>query len=345
MINMFKITEWIKKYIALFIAIPVFFSCNNNDPVNPNREGHVYVAGGIKSRTASGVWIDSTFIKLTENPTHTLCTSVFISGEDIYVCGSTYGGNKDVQCWKNGNPLSFERTDYNGLPQYVTVSGNDVYLCGQIKEKSDAAFLAAYWKNGKFVKLENQKASLASAIQITGSNIYVVGWARFPRESAMIWKNGVATRLNSEAYKSYASGIKVVGNDVYVSGYTLDSLGTGKALYWKNGVEYNLTAPGVNGAATDIFIDGSDIYFSGDLYTLDSLYTPVYWKNGVVTTLGDYNTNNYASSIFVKNGDVYVSGSYGSKERFRGVYWKNSNKVELPADTTMSSYTQCIFVK
>ncbi|MFT3946161.1 MAG: hypothetical protein QM763_04225 [Agriterribacter sp.] len=345
MMTFFKIPKPIETYLALLIVFPILQSCNNDDPVNPDKQEHVYVAGGINSRTASGVWIDSTFIKLTENQTHTLCTSVFISGEDIYVCGTTYGGGKDVQCWKNGNLLPFERTDYNGLPQYVTVSGNDVYLCGQIKEKSDAAFLAVYWKNGKFIKLENQKASLANAMQIVGSDIYVVGWARFPRESAMIWINGIATRLNSEAFKSYASGIKVVGNDVYVSGWTEDSLGTGKALYWKNGVEYNLTAPGINGAATDIFIDGSDIYFSGDLYTLDSLYTPVYWKNGVVTTLGDYNTYNYASSIFVKDGDVYVSGSYGSKEKSKGVYWKNGNKVVLPADTSMTSYTQCIFVK
>ncbi|MBX2924382.1 MAG: hypothetical protein KF746_19425 [Chitinophagaceae bacterium] len=298
----------------------------------------------MKSMTSAGIWIDSTYIKLTENPTHTICTGVFVSGEDIYVCGSTYGANTYVQCWKNGNLMPFERTDYNGLPQYVTVSGNDVYVCGQVKEESDKAVLAAYWKNGKLIKLEDTKASFAGSIQVVGNNVYVAGWARFPRASAVIWVNGIPTRLNSEDYYSYASGVSVVGNDVYVSGWSVDSSGTtGKALYWKNGVQYTLTPPGVNGAATDVFIDGNDIYFSGDMYTPDSLYTPVYWKNGIVTTLGDYNTHNAASSIFVKNEDVYVAGKYGNKENYKAVYWKNGNKVELPADP--ASYAQSIFVK
>lgn len=298
----------------------------------------------MTSSTKAGLWIDSTFIRLTDNPTYTACTGLFVSGEDIYVCGSTYGANTNVQCWKNGNLMPLEKTDYDGLPQEVIVSGGDVYLCGQVKERTDAAVLAAYWKNGKLVKLEDTKASAALDIKVVGPNIYAAGWARFPRASAVIWVNGAPTRLNSDDYYSYASGVSVVGNDIYVSGWSEDSSGTtGRALYWKNGTQYALTSPGVNGAATDVFIDGTDIYFCGDLYTPDGLYTPVYWKNGIVTILGNYNTRNAASSIFVKNGDVYVAGRYGDRDNHRAVYWKNGHKVELSADT--SSYAQSILVK
>lgn len=294
--------------------------------------------------TKAGVWIDSSFMKLTDNPTYTISTGLFVADGDIYVCGSTYGANTNVQCWKNGNLVPFEKTDYNGLPQEVYVSGSDVYVCGQVKEETDRAFLAAYWKNGKLAKLEDTRASAATDIKVSGSDIYVAGWARFPRASAMIWVNGVPTRLNDDDYYSYASGISVVGNDIYVSGWSEDSLGTtGRALYWKNGVQYILTSPGVNGVATDVFIDGADIYISGAMYTAEGLYTPLYWKNGIVTTLGNYNTQNAATSIFVKDDDVYVTGRYGEKANHRAVYWKNGNKVELSADT--SSYTQSIFVR
>lgn len=69
---------------------------------------------------------------------------------------------------------------------------------------------------------------------------------------ATIWKNGVASYLpaTGPTKNSYATDIKLLGSDVFISGI---EVGTG-ARYWKNGVGNTLPSSAPQGQGNAIFV-------------------------------------------------------------------------------------------
>jgi len=193
-------------------------------------------------------------------------SSLFVSGNDVYVSGgSRYAGNS-AKYWKNGvsTDLSNRLTYYgvNGNPCYptttaISVSGNDVYVAG---------------------------------FQLTSTNSHV----------AIYWKNGIPSYLTTDSISnSEARSIFTSGNDVYIAGYQ-NINNYSRATYWKNGVPTTLTTGTTPSVANSIFVKGNDVYIAGYQWTVGGYYTATYWKNGEVVKLTDGTKDAIANSIYIQ---------------------------------------------
>jgi len=147
------------------------------------------------------------------------------------------------------------------------------------------------------------------------ADIYVAGVAN---GQAAYWKNGLLTTLSGG---TVATGIVIVGTDIYVSGYGISpTTGRTVAESWKNGVLTTLTDGSDNARAVGIAASGTDVYVAG--FSGQFAHTGFYWKNGVVTSLG----SGQPSGIFVSGTDVYIpNGATGG-----ATYWLNGVLTTIP---------------
>src|SRR4051812_20368798 len=155
----------------------------------------------------------------------------------------------------------------SSIPQANNV---DVYLAGVVdyNKNNYNMLVAAYWKNGVVTMLDDSHSGGANAIAVNKSDIYVAGYTfsyNINTDSYAIgsninsnsnpmigtyWKNGVATTLG---LGTVCTSIAVVGNDIYVAGYsytpsptnTTSGFGTQTinnpvGTYWKNGIATSL---------------------------------------------------------------------------------------------------------
>jgi hypothetical protein len=134
----------------------------------------------------------------------------------------------------------------------------------------------------------------ATSIDVSGNDIYVVGWERnnsFGASASKLWKNGVETVISNSAQ---VYSVKVLDEDVYIAGnqyvkLTSEYIGT----YWKNDVAVEL--PNVR-SVYSIFVLGNDVYVAGN-----GIHGAAYWKNGTEVILpGGTST----SSICVISNDA-----------------------------------------
>lgn len=147
---------------------------------------------------------------------------IVVSGGDVYVSGYTDSGMGDLTAvsWANSGwattlplPSGWMLEDYkaNG----ITVSGSDVYVSGG-GVNNVGSTTAAYWVNGTPTTLpmpsntpNSFAGSYADGIAISGSDVYVVGYAG---QTAAYWVNngeGTLLPMPSGAYKSWANAITV----------------------------------------------------------------------------------------------------------------------------------------
>jgi hypothetical protein len=235
---------------------------------------------------------------------------------NVYLSG--YANLDGAAYWNNGKQVDLGRA-FNTTD--IAIAGADIYVVGNIGFALPAgggANAAVYWKNGQMTRLGNDP-SYANSIAISGSDIYICGYAMINNEYvAAYWKNGEIQSLGNIPY-SGANSIAVTGTDVYVAG-TAGTNGT-LAVYWKNGTLYPLE----QGAASAIAINGPDTYISGTTSA-----GAVYWKNGIKSTL--YNPadttviRTSATGIAVSGDNVYVIGYIN---KIHAVYWNNGILTRL----------------
>lgn len=122
-------------------------------------------------------------------------TSVYVSGNDVYVAGYELNGRNNfvATLWKNSAPQRLSSDNYNAEALSVFVSGNDVYVAGW-EENAQGRAVAKIWKNGALLQ-----------------------------------------SLSNGSYDAYATSVYVIDGDVYASGYELNQQGIAKARVWKNG--------------------------------------------------------------------------------------------------------------
>ena len=179
----------------------------------------------------------------------------------------------------------------------------------------------------------------------TATNVYVAGSIG---NTAVLWKNGIATYLTNGSSEAAANSVFVSGTDVYVAGYEHSSWGD-IAKVWKNGVATNLGG-GLypNGSAYDahansVFVSGTDVYVAG--YAANGA---TIWKNGVATKLAGGTTQNYAEafSVFVSGTDVYVAGpaEVPFANNLAATIWKNGVGSNLNTNGTTTAGANSVFV-
>lgn len=122
--------------------------------------GKVYGAGpeAIGSTMNSWYWIDGVPYDLGNN------VQVFnmdVQGNDVYTCGTTYGGPNNAVYWKN-QTKTLLTTGGSHRAWDIDVAGNDVYVCGNTYS---APYVMKYWVNGQEVVL-SQESSFGNATGI-----------------------------------------------------------------------------------------------------------------------------------------------------------------------------------
>jgi hypothetical protein len=189
--------------------------------------------------------------------------------------------------------------------------------------------------------LAGEQAKTVKALGVP--DVYVAG---SQAGAAVFWKNGIPTSLLQGIQ---ATGIAVVGANVYVSGYGQSATtGAYTALYWVNGSLTTLTdgSNGVDGMATGIGVKSNgDVYVAG--YTGRYSQTPVYWVNGVLVDNlknadGTITAGGIPGAVCVTaNDDVYLANRNANTPQ----YWKNGVLVTSLAAPLSSPYCHVQAVK
>jgi len=186
-----------------FMAHSVFVSGND-----------VYVAGIEKSEktgiTIATVWkngeVYQTFTEVvdeidlnSDRIAYAEASSVFVSGNDVYVLERTYHPFPihDIRVWKNGVILYLLDNESNWMDAIsLFVSGNDAYVCGSEEN------IPIFWKNGNKQTLPSgTNYGVANSIFVSGNDVYVVGTERETYSpvsqswDAKLWTNGIGKVL------------------------------------------------------------------------------------------------------------------------------------------------------
>jgi hypothetical protein len=170
----------------------------------------VYVAGRI--RQVATLWKNGIPQNLTDGTYGAGASSVFVSGNDVYVVGSE-GVSHVVEgsiakLWKNGMAQ-----DLSGVyGSSVFVSGSDVYIAGTSDCTAHTGY-AVLWKNGEVQTLTDCDWTEACSVFVSGNDVYVAGFDRNEQENevAVLWKNGEAQYLtDGTADWSVANSVFVV---------------------------------------------------------------------------------------------------------------------------------------
>lgn len=88
--------------------------------------------------------VDGTVNNLTGG---TFAEAMEVDGNDVYVCGSTFGATNNALYWKNGNLVTLASGNSHEAHD-IDVVGIDVYVCG---EGDNSDNILKYWRNGEEV--------------------------------------------------------------------------------------------------------------------------------------------------------------------------------------------------
>lgn len=254
---------------------------------------------------------------------------------DVYVFGEMATTSAQTPWlptyWKNGTPHQAGKIgDYiyfSQNPNAIAVSGDDIYIAGKsytagLNNNNITTSTAVYWKNGVPVSLPSGPDGEADAIAVSGNDVYACGYSTNVASgflNATYWKNGNLVRLNDSKENSFAEGIAVHDNDIYVIGHIYTQKGEYIGVVWKNGVATTLS----NAIYSSIAINKYSVYIAGSVITTQAgNRTPTYWKNGIATILPFSTVFFVPNLITFTNNDMYITGFVDTKTSLAG-YWKN----------------------
>lgn len=219
--------------------------------------------------------------------------------------------------------------------------------------------IAAYWVNGKEVRLTNgtQYAYAAQILVSESDDVYVLGGVEtdynpgVSRGNLVLWKNG---KIIKNLYQDdpnfmvgayYPNLLAIHGQDWYVAiGRKLDTGGYTRARYSKNGQEillknytqghHNATCIGISEKG-DVFVGGT----IGWDFSNNQTGAPVCWKNGEPFLLEvpggvDTKTSFQVVAMSIQGNDIYIAGSDESSFPWKGVCWKNGKLISLSTDVS-----------
>lgn len=259
------------------------------------------------------------------------------TSKDVYVAGFESNGSKMIaKVWKNGVATSLTDGTEDAVANDIFVVDTNVYVSGYIY--SGTNIIAALWKNNVLTKLSapSENAS-ASAVFVSGSDVYVSGGTN---TAGIIWKNGVATRV-----ECFLNSIFVSGTTIYVCG-SIHSGGTTVVKSWRNNVPVTLTSTTNIAGATSISVYESDAYVAGFEEKWDTTVTasgvikrelivnPRVWKNGVEVVLPKVPRYSMVNAICATKTGFYAVGeeSDSTDTRYIGKSWTESTTTYLKTE-------------
>jgi len=246
-------------------------------------DDNVYIVG--HDDTGPVLWINGVAQSISGGT-----SSIYVTGNDIYIAGTTHESNKNklATLWHNGNLTIL--SDENGMAEAVSVFvfNGDVYVAGYVKNDKDI-FVATLWVNGIAQNLsDGDRNAFTNSVFVYDNVVYVAGRERTSEKGtsvAMLWVNDDAISLTDGKNWAGATAVFRTEDHVYVAGEDGDPL-TLWTYTMNAGVVQNLT-DGNHARASkieSIFVADNDVYIVGNLYK-DNGTIGTFWKNGVVQNL------------------------------------------------------------
>ncbi len=244
----------------------------------------------LNYRHVAKFWKNGVAISLGDENFNSEATSIFVEGENVYVCGF-----EDARAcyWKNGIRIPLTLNTRVSTVTEVVVKSGDVYLVGS--EQNPTIQTATYWKNGMPISLtDGTRFSDAFSIALDDEgNVHVVGVAFNGSEIVgKYWRNGSEVPI-ADGRKTRFNSIKLDQGNVYILGVLDD-----KVAVWKNEqlqfLESGVTAPSM------LFISDQSVFTCGTEFLNNDplLFTYVGWKNNSKLPFGQQ-FNSRAAAIFV----------------------------------------------
>ncbi|MBS1669374.1 MAG: hypothetical protein JST58_18530 [Bacteroidetes bacterium] len=176
--------------------------------------------------------------------------------------------------------------------------------------------------------------------------VYAVGYESNGTVTvAKYWKDNVAVNLTDGTKNAQATGIFISGNDVYISGFEVNSNGIDVAKYWKNGQAVILSDGTNNEIAYGIAVSGNDVFVLGTIFSNNGSTRKVReWVNGVGYTgnldLTNNNTGIDSYALTVSNGIFSAAGiSNNNDGSTSAIYWSHTLPFAWIAPTTITTGT------
>jgi len=223
----------------------------------------------------------------------------------------------------------------------------DIYVAGNV---IDQKAIAVYWKNGEMIELTGdwaQPDAYAKAIKVVGQDVYVAGEQMDGQQNfkAVIWKNGIATNLNTPTGESARVTCMAVDNhDVYVGGILQRNNQT-VAVYWKNNEPVKEFPNGSNdGTARDIAVVNNIVHVVGNRI-VDGNQVAMYWRDGYANGITNSPGYNIAYGISItSNNEAYIAlGQTLPQANRTANYWTNGQIFPL-SDGSRSEIAKSITV-
>lgn len=205
----------------------------------------------------------------------------------------------------------------------------DVYVAGDKNNN------ATYWKNNQEFNLINGEGATADTILVSNNDVHILGKKQSDNWTTeyLYWKNNIYTSLSTsysttDQVVKTITGIDVVGNDVYIVGYTKNPIITAEIYelaYWKNGVktvlDNNINNPTFQ---AKIKVVNNTIYIT----TSNGIYI-----NNAFQSIG---VGILLKGLAVNDNQVYV---YGTNTRTNTGFYKNiATGIETTLTTIPSVY-------
>lgn len=173
---------------------------------------------------------------------------------------------------------------------------------------------------------------------IENATIYAAGYVTGAiGDTPCYWVNGIKTDLpiqDSATYTGRAFDIVSDGPDIYIAGYSIDSIANRHAHYWKNASRNDLSTGFSEARALCVW---NDVLYVGGVDN----NLPVYWTTDPATppvTLDSPNGAIYA--VFADQDGVYFSGSTNPSGSQNACYWNAQTGVRTDlAGTSGTAYS------
>lgn len=293
----------------------------------------VTVVDGI----VKGISPGETYVHATVNGVESISCKITVNGvydedNDVYVLGN-FG--KTLMYWKNGIPTQITESKNRIIGKAIQVVGDNIYSAAD-DYTVDGYPIAKYWINGEEFVLSAQKSGVTD-MAVFNNDVYVVGYEvdNTGLYIATLWKNGVATHLDSGGNLSIANAITINNGDVYIAGYKADYNKGDKeiAKYWINGEAVEITQ-NTTANAQDIYIKDNKIYTLVN-ETVNNVVLAKYWENGNDFILSENNTATLGRSMTIIDNIIYVSGIIYDKdiEHRYATLWVNGIEKRLSENT------------
>jgi hypothetical protein len=339
-------------------AIAVKEGMNNSGVITENYiVNHVYVVGYVNGRyddmsyvtkNKACYWLDGQQIELSVPGNDSTARAIAISNNHIYIAGDYNDDTRRLCYWIDGQRTNIPLTGNYAFANDIAVENGYIYVAGYI-DNSTWGTNACYWVNGQYVSLPSSGRSIATAIAISNSTVYISGYDsvtdgnNYTHNNACYWVNGQKIDLPFSGTGSTANSIALSEGSVYISGFYNDNNDNIKACYWVDGQKIDLIVPvsftsNTIAQANAITVENGHVYIAGYFYGFYK--TPCYWTDGQRNNVY-FDLDIETRSIAVSNNQVFIAGYHNP----RACYWLDREMYTLSSSGSYSSAYDIIVTK